>query len=87
MGFTGVVISKFLVGLFDNLFERKGSNPWKGIESAPKGVEFLAKTKDGFIFITEYRPADVIGSGAYGIIHSCCGHYEDMNPYKWKRLE
>lgn len=60
---------------------------WKKIASAPKtkGI-FLAKTKEGLKFITEYRPDQVDGDGCYGMIDSCCGSYEDMKPVAWARI-
>mgnify|MGYP003629874529 CR=1 FL=1 len=60
---------------------------WKNIKSAPKteGVRFLAKNKQGDVYITEYKPDEVDGSG-YGVVDSCCGYYEDMRPVKWARL-
>ena len=63
-------------------------NFWKDIRTAPKeeGIRFLAKDKDGFVFITEYRPNDVAGIGCYGSVDSCCGYYEDMKPVKWKKI-
>lgn len=61
---------------------------WRDIKTAPReeGLRFLAMDKDGFKFITEYRPDDVIGDGCYGVVDSCCGYYEDMKPVKWKPL-
>ena len=65
-----------------------GINKWLDIESAPKlkGFRFLAKTKEGFIFITEYRPEDVESDGCYSVVDSCCGNYEDMRPTQWMEL-
>lgn len=54
---------------------------WVPIKYAPHSGEILA-TNGSFIFITEYRPGDVDGSG-FGSIHSCCGYYEDLNPARW----
>lgn len=61
---------------------------WMDIKTAPtkKGVRFLAKDKDGFIFITEHAPENVT-NGCYGVVDSCCGYYENMNPIKWASLK
>lgn len=55
------------------------------IETAPRdGTPFLALNGEGW-FITSYRPQFVGGSG-FGVIHSCCGYYEDMAPSHWVPL-
>jgi hypothetical protein len=63
-------------------------NFWRNIKTAPKkeGIRFLAKDKDGFIFITEYDPIYVDGDGCYGVVDSCCGSHIDAEPVKWKKL-
>ena len=60
---------------------------WRSIKSAPRipDVRFLARDTDGWVFITAYRPQDVIG-GCYGLVDSDCGYYENMNPTMWKKL-
>lgn len=55
------------------------------IDTAPRdGTEFLA-TDGARWFITAYLPAQCSGSG-FGVIHSCCGYYEDAKPTYWMPL-
>ncbi len=59
---------------------------WQPIETAPKeDTEILAIDSEGRHFITAYRPDCCAGSG-FGVIHSCCGFYQDANPTHWMPL-
>lgn len=63
---------------------KRNLNGWFDISVAPRSGEILIKNGDN-VFISEYRPDVVDGSG-FGSIHSCCGYYEDIEPTHWKRI-
>lgn len=83
---SGGLTFKFASVEYSYPTKNKGDNldGWLEISSAPKSGEVLVKNGD-YVYISEYRPSEVDGSG-FGVIHSCCGSYEDIKPTHWKRI-